>query len=78
MKSRCLALILGMVAALPGHAQDEELAVAPPELLADITANCQAWAKEEDVGDPELTPFVLDCVNEELNIQGFQPIQSLP
>ena len=50
---------------------------APAELVAELTQFCKEIAEEEGTkGKPE-DVFVLECVNDELEAEGYQKLKSL-
>ncbi len=55
----------------------ENLPVAPPELIKELKAFCQEVADEDGTGDMDLPTFLLDCVNQELEAEGYQRIEEL-
>ncbi len=78
MKSLSL-LGLGLfgLSALAFSVMATESETAPAELVAELTQFCKEVAEEEGTkGKPE-DVFVLECVNDELEAEGYQKLKSL-
>jgi len=78
MKSLSL-LGLGLfgLSALAFSVMAAESETAPAELVAELTQFCKEVAAEEGTkGKPE-DVFVLECVNDELEAEGYQKLKSL-
>ena len=55
----------------------ETLVPAPEETVNAATEICRSWAKEDGIQDSELASYLLDCVNSELQKEGFLPVSTL-
>ena len=55
----------------------ETMVPASEETVKAMTETCQSWAKEDGVQDSQLTSYLLDCVNNELEKEGFLPVSTL-
>ncbi|MBU2878452.1 MULTISPECIES: hypothetical protein [Aliiglaciecola] len=51
---------------------------ADPDTVADMLQYCLEVAAEDGTGDLSKQEFVLNCVNEELESEGFTKITALP
>lgn len=72
-----LGLGLFGLSALAFSAMATESETAPAELIAELTQFCKEVAEEEGTkGKPE-DVFVLECVNDELEAEGYQKLKSL-
>lgn len=50
---------------------------APAELIAELTQYCKEIAEDEGTNGKPLDIFVLECVNDELESEGYQKLTSL-
>jgi hypothetical protein len=57
--------------------ENEKLLEAPKELIKEIKADCKEYAVEEEVPKNTLNQYLLECINEELNIGGFRMLRKL-
>lgn len=55
----------------------ESLVNAPEEAIKAVTETCRSWAKGDEVEEAELASYLLNCVNEELQYQGYTPVTSI-
>lgn len=55
----------------------EERPVADAKLIAELKQYCIELAQEDGTGGKDLKVFMLECVNEELESEGFQPLTVL-
>ena len=55
----------------------ESLVAAPQEAVKAATETCRSWAKEDGIDEAELASYLLDCVNEDLQYQGYSPVTSI-
>lgn len=55
----------------------EERPVADAKLIAELKQYCTELAQEDGTGGKDLKVFMLECVNEELESEGFQPLTEL-
>ena len=56
---------------------NQTLPVAPEETVRSATDTCNSWAKSESISDDELPSYLLECVNDELQGQGYQPVSNV-
>ena len=50
---------------------------APGDLVIDLTAICKDWALADSIEESQQPAYVLQCVNEELQSQGYQAVASV-
>ncbi|BFT29820.1 hypothetical protein D210916BOD24_09960 [Alteromonas sp. D210916BOD_24] len=50
---------------------------APAELIAELTQYCKEIAEDEGTKGKPLDTFLLECVNDELEAEGYQKVKSL-
>lgn len=55
----------------------DERPVADKKLIAELKQYCAEVAKEDGTDGKDLKVFMLECVNEELESEGFQPLPEL-
>lgn len=60
-----------------GQSEHVQLVKAPKETLIDVTETCKSWSIEEEIEEDQLASFLLTCVNEELNLLGYLPVDSI-
>ena len=72
---RSLFLIGCSVMALSVSATESE--TAPAELIAELQQYCTEVAEDEGTQGKPMKTFVLECVNDELESEGYQKITSL-
>ncbi|MCQ8876926.1 hypothetical protein NQT69_02610 [Pseudoalteromonas shioyasakiensis] len=75
MNKALLALIVAPLFSLTitsAVAQDEVEASA--ETIQEYTEMCLDWAKDDDISNEALKPYVLKCVNDELESEGYKKI----
>jgi antirestriction protein len=51
--------------------------LAPGDLVTDLTAICKDWALADSIEESQQPAYVLQCVNEDLQSQGFQAVASV-
>ena len=68
-------LTLGLLLATSVSA--DERPVADKELIAELKQYCTELAQEDGTDGKELEVFMLECVNEELDSEGYQPVTTL-
>jgi hypothetical protein len=56
----------------------DERPVADTQLIKDYQEYCKEIADDEGTGKLSMEEFLLVCVNEELETEGYQPITKLP
>ena len=71
MKTFIIALLL--VTAFGASAFNER-AVASQEHLKEFVETCKRYAVEDEIRTDELKKYILDCVNEELEANGFAKV----
>lgn len=69
-----LSLLLSCLAV---SAFANEAKPAPAELVAELTTFCQEVAEEDGTNGKPLNEFLLECVNEELESEGFEAVDAL-
>lgn len=52
----------------------EDAVDAPEEIIQEFTEMCLDWAKDDDISNVELKPYVLKCVNDELTSEGYKKV----
>jgi hypothetical protein len=70
-----LLLALGLL--LTTAAMADERPSPEKELISELKQYCTELANEDGTGDKELQMFILECINEELDSEGYQPISKL-
>ncbi|MFT7261684.1 MAG: hypothetical protein ACI9MS_003562 [Glaciecola sp.] len=55
----------------------DEKPIASNELIAELKQFCSEVAEEDGIGELDLSAFLLVCVNQELDEEGYQPIKKL-
>ena len=53
------------------------LVKAPDEVIKSAADTCRSWAKDDQIEQAELAAYLLICVNEELNYQGYSSVTSI-
>ncbi|MBT1451868.1 hypothetical protein KJ365_13325 [Glaciecola sp. XM2] len=71
-------LIGAMIIGLAFTAIADDKPVADLELILDLKQFCEDIAESEGTDGKPLPEFLLACVNEELELEGFQAITKLP
>nr|WP_136252764.1 hypothetical protein [Ningiella ruwaisensis] len=59
-------------------AQADDRPVAEEDVVLELKTYCQDIANDEGTDGMSLDQFLLDCVNEELEAEGYQPVTQLP
>ncbi|AXV65063.1 MULTISPECIES: hypothetical protein [Pseudoalteromonas] len=78
MNKALLALILAPVLSVSAsYAIANEAPEASPEMIKEFTEMCLNWAKDDDISNEELKPYVLKCVNDELEAEGFKKVKDV-
>ena len=70
-------LVSLLLSCLAVSAFANEAKPAPAELVAELTTFCQEVAEEDGTNGKPLNEFLLECVNEELESEGFEPVEAL-
>lgn len=73
---KLLVLVAGLLFVASSVADDRP--VADIELVKELKAYCLEIAEDEGTGEESLDTFLLNCVNDELESEGYQPITKLP
>lgn len=50
---------------------------APEEVIQTTIEQCRSWAKEDAIQEAYLNAYLLDCVNKELEVQDYLPVEAL-
>jgi hypothetical protein len=69
-------LIAGLFLATSTIADDRP--VADAELIKELKEYCMEIAADEGTGELSMQAFLLQCVNDELESEGYQTITKLP
>ena len=69
-------LVASLIFATSGLAED--LPVADAGVIMEYKEYCKEVADEEGTSKSAMDEFLLTCINEELESEGFQPITKLP
>ena len=78
MKKALLALIVAPLFAVSAtYAVADDAPTASAEMIKEYTEMCVNWAKDDDVSNEELNAYVLKCVNDELESEGYQKVTSV-
>ena len=56
---------------------NQSLVAASEEMVKAATETCRSWAKDEAVEEAQLDLYLLNCVNDELQIQGYLPVSTI-
>ncbi len=56
---------------------DRTLISAPEESIQAAIEQCEKWAKEDGIKEADLNTYLLDCVNQELDVQDYLPVEAL-
>ncbi|KPZ62197.1 hypothetical protein [Pseudoalteromonas sp. P1-7a] len=78
MNKALLALIVAplfSVSATAAIADDAPAASA--QTIKEYTDMCVNWAKDDDVANEDLLGYVLQCVNDELESEGYKKVSSV-
>jgi hypothetical protein len=76
MKRSLLLLLLGFGAIFSAVADDRP--VADQELIAEFKEFCEEMAEDDGTAGMSLPEYLLVCINDELDSEGFQPITEVP
>ncbi|WP_420934601.1 hypothetical protein ACOJR9_01100 [Alteromonas sp. A081] len=52
--------------------------VASEEIILEYKVYCSELAEDEGTDGLSLDEYLLSCINEELDIEGYQPIKAVP
>jgi hypothetical protein len=70
-------LLLTLSLLLSTTVMADDRPVADKELIAELKKYCTELAQEDGTDGKELKVFMLECVNEELDSEGYQPLTEL-
>ncbi|WP_404340310.1 hypothetical protein [Pseudoalteromonas mariniglutinosa] len=75
MNKALLALIMAPILSVSAsYAVANEAPEASAEMIQEYTEMCLNWAKDDDISNDELKLYVLNCVNDELEAEGFKKV----
>ncbi|MDB2330542.1 hypothetical protein N9V74_02405 [Alteromonas sp.] len=69
-------LVAGLAFSSTTFADDRP--VANMDLVLEYKAYCTELAEDEGTDGLSLDDYLLSCINEELDIEGYQPIKAVP
>jgi hypothetical protein len=70
-------LLLTLSLLLSTTVMADDRPVADKELIAELKQYCTELAQEDGTDGKELTVYMLECVNEELDLEGYQLLTEL-
>ncbi|MGO2013095.1 MAG: hypothetical protein ACTJH9_14240 [Pseudoalteromonas sp.] len=78
MNKALLTLIAAPLFALTAtYAIADEAKEASAETIQEYTEMCLDWAKDDDISNDDLKPYVLKCVNDELESEGYKKVDNV-
>ncbi len=78
MKKALLAsLTAPLFAVYATYSVADDTPVASSQMIKEYTEMCVNWAKDDDVMNEDLYAYVLNCVNDELESEGYQKVTSV-
>lgn len=78
MKIITLITVLALASTSLFANEGMELEDAPQTVIATAIEQCEAYASEDNIEAEDLKDYMLLCVNEELDAEGYKKITSLP
>jgi hypothetical protein len=57
--------------------ENEKLPEAPKKLVKELKTECKEYAIDEEVPKNTLNQYLLECINQELNITGYRMLKKL-
>jgi hypothetical protein len=69
-------LVASLLIAVSAVAEDRP--VADADLVQEYKVYCMEIAEDEGTGKLSMNEFLLSCINDELESEGYQPITSVP
>lgn len=72
---KLVPLFLGLAMSV-AFAQEEKVD-APQAVIDEAKQLCEKYAEEDGIAAEDLDSFLLECVNEELEAEGYNKIESL-
>jgi hypothetical protein len=73
-KTMLTLLVAPIFSVVATFAVAEDAVDAPEEIIQEFTEMCLDWAKDDDISNVELKPYVLKCVNDELTSEGYKKV----
>lgn len=78
MNKALLALIVAPLFAVSATvAIAADAPVASAQTIKEYTDMCVNWAKDDDVSNDDLFGYVLQCVNDELESEGYKKVSTV-
>lgn len=78
MNKALLALIVAPFFAVSAtYAVADDAPSASAQTIKEYTDMCVNWAKDDDVANEDLLGYVLQCVNDELESEGYKKVSSV-
>lgn len=78
MKLPLLVACFFLLASSVASGASDDRPIADAKLINELKVYCMEEAEDEGVGKKEMDAFLLGCINDELESEGYQPIKSLP
>jgi len=78
MKNVFLIIVGFVCSTVIPHSLAEDLPKADDESIQELKEFCNEVAQEDGTGELTLTDFLLKCVNEELESEGYEQLKKLP
>jgi hypothetical protein len=72
-----LASVNTAAQAVKDSSLETTLSEAPQEIVQVAIEQCKGWAKEDGISETDLSAYLLSCVNQELEVQDFLPVEAL-
>lgn len=72
-----LLLSLSAFAQPPTDTDQPKQEAAPADIISNAKEMCTAWAKDDGIEQEQLNEYLLNCVNNELSYDNYQPVDSL-
>jgi len=78
MNKALLSLIVAPLFILSASYVQADDAIEPSaEMVKEYTEMCVNWAKDDDVSNEALYAYVLKCVNDELESEGYKTVATI-
>lgn len=78
MNKALLSLIVAPLLVVSAtYAVADDTPAASADVIKEYTQMCVNWAKDEDIADDDLNVYVLNCVNDELESEGYSAVTSV-
>lgn len=78
MKKVLLASLFTVISMSAMANNDEALTEASADYIQTVLVSCKEYAVEDEVAANDLTAYLLECVNDDLEANDFKKIMSLP